>query len=126
MNADAEKLIREVVQQHEAELPHAFQDDPAITEVIVQTFRGRRRWLMVLAYGFTLLGTVLMFSCGYQFFVAAETTKSQIAWAAGFIFFAISTSMTKVWVWGEMGRYSLMREIKRLELVVADLSDRLK
>lgn len=49
----------------------------------------------------------------------------QDAWATGFVVCAIAIAMMKVWYWLELNKNSLAREIKRLELELANLSRRL-
>lgn len=124
MNEDPDKLIRDAILKEEGELAHSLSDDQPITEMIIQNFRGRRLWLTLFPIGLSLLYAGLMVWSGYQFF-ESETTQSQIAWATGFLVFAISVGLTKIWIWGEWNRYSLVREIKRLELAIADLNKRL-
>jgi hypothetical protein len=45
-----------------------------------------------------------------------------IAWATCFLWFALWVAMLKMWFWLEMQRFFVTREIKRLELQVANLS----
>lgn len=123
MNPDTESLIREAVRSEERDLARSITDDQPITEMIIQNFRGRRMWVSLFPIGLSLIYSALLVWSGYQFF-QSETTKLQITWATGFVVFAMSVGLTKVWVWGEWNRYSLIREIKRLELAVAELSNR--
>ena len=121
--SDSDAQIREAVRNHDNELTFALQDEASFMEVIVQSFRGRRRWLSIFPFIQSLIYTGLMFWCGYEFF-GAETTKHQIAWASGFLVCAIAVGLIKIWIWGEWQRNSLAREIKRLEIAVVDLGRR--
>jgi hypothetical protein len=60
----------------------------------------------------------------YRFF-QAEATQAMIAWATGFLWFSLWVAMLKIWFWMEMQRLPIMREIKRLELKIAELSRQL-
>lgn len=121
MNDD--ELIRSAVQKAENELTETLNDDEAYTEAIIESFRGRRRWFTLLLFAVALLWAGLMVGCGYQFF-QADSTKSQIGWAAGFLAFLIAASQAEMWIGSEWQRYSLARELKRLELRVVELSER--
>lgn len=116
--------LRKSLEKTDSALLEHAEDDPLMTEVIVKSFRGRKRWLTLFPFLLSLVYTGLMIWCGYEFF-RQDSTKYQIAWAAGFLACVGSIGLTKVWVWGEWRRQSLMREIKRLDLRVGELCDRL-
>ena len=123
-NDDAEEAIRDAIREGEATRMEQLNDDPSLTELIVATYRGRQWWMSMLATGFTFLWTALTFLCLYLFF-QAETTRAQVGWAAGFVYFGVAVGFVKMWLWLEMQRFNLTREIKRLELRVIDLANRL-
>jgi hypothetical protein len=113
--------IREALRREDAELLKHFRSDPPLVDMMIETFRGRHVWLNTLGFLFTFIAFGLTLFCAYQFF-HAEGTRAMIAWASGFLWSALSVAMLKIWFWMEMHRYSLIREIKRLELQVAHLS----
>jgi uncharacterized membrane protein YciS (DUF1049 family) len=47
-----------------------------------------------------------------------------IGWATGFVWCALFIMMVKIWYWLDLNRNAVTREIKRLELQVAQLSRR--
>lgn len=116
--------LRAAVSRFDAELAREPSEDPLMTEVILRSFRGRRRWLTIFPILLSLVYTGLLVWCAYEFF-QQESTKYQIAWAVGFLACAQAIGLVKVWVWGEWRRQSTLREIKRLELRVGELCDRL-
>jgi hypothetical protein len=115
--------ILEALSPAEASLLEPFRNDPPIFEMLIETFRGRNRWLNGLAFMFTFIGLAMVAVAGYQFF-QAESTRAMIAWATCFLWFVVWVAMLKMWFWLEMQRNSITREIKRLELQVAHLSQR--
>ena len=121
-NSDKETdaLIQAALRQEEATV-QSFLNDRPLTEDIIQGFRGRRRWMTIFPMMLSLAYTALLVWCGYEFF-QEETTRLQIAWATGFVCCALSICTTKVWVWGEWRRNSVLREIKRLELKLDQLA----
>ena len=83
--------------------------------MVIDSFRSRHRWLVVLVFTVSTVFFLLEFVVAYQFF-HAESTRAMIAWATGFVVCAIIMYMMKVWYWLELNKNSLAREIKRLEL----------
>ncbi len=63
--------------------------------------------------------------CGIQFF-GVENTRDQIMYASLFITFMIFLSIIKVFAWELMNRNNIKRELKRLELRIAELTEIVK
>lgn len=125
MNEDTDAMLREAVGNQQDELARLETDETSFAEQIIQNFRGRRRWLSIVPFIQSFVFLAIGSGCGYQFY-QAESTKSQIAWASGFMLAVISIALCKIWIWGEWQRNSLAREIKQLEHVVAELRDHVR
>jgi uncharacterized membrane protein YciS (DUF1049 family) len=121
---DIDDKIRAALRKEDAELLDHYPADASLPEMLIDTFRGRHRWLNALAFLITFVALALAICAGYRFF-QAETTRAMIAWATAFLLFISWVAMLKVWFWLEIQKNSLTREIKRLELQVANLSRRL-
>jgi hypothetical protein len=121
---DIDEKIREALRREDAELLEHYQAEPPVHELLIQTFRGRHVWMNVLAAVFTFLFLGLSLFALYRFF-QAERTQALIAWASGFLWSSLAVAMLKMWFWMEIQRNSVVREIKRLELQVANLSRQL-
>lgn len=76
-------------------------------------------WTLAIAFM-----AVTIFS-GVKFF-AVEQTKSQIMYAAIFICGCQFVAVIKIFAWQLIHRNSIKREIKRLELRIAELSEVVK
>jgi uncharacterized membrane protein YciS (DUF1049 family) len=120
---DIDVKIREALRQEDAELLDHFRGDAPIQELLLETFRGRNRWLNVLGVLGTILIMVLMTLVAIQFF-HAELVREMIAWATIFLCGFTMIALVKIWFWLELNKNMLTREIKRLELQVATLSRR--
>ena len=59
-------------------------------------------------------------------FFEVDDTKSQIMYAAIFVPCVLAIGFMKVFAWGMVHRHSIKREIKRLELRIAELSETVK
>jgi len=55
-----------------------------------------------------------MFYSAYR--MSRAEGSDQLLWQTATIFFMLGTALTKVWVWMEIHRKSLLRELKRIEL----------
>ncbi len=121
---DIDEKIRAALQQEDPELLEHYRGEQSISQMVADSFRSRNRWLIVLVFVSTTALFLLEILAAYQFF-QAESTRWMVGWATGFLFCAIGITMMKVWYWMELNRNTLAREIKRLELEVANLSRRL-
>jgi uncharacterized membrane protein YciS (DUF1049 family) len=113
--------IRQALRKEDAELLENYRGEAPFHEALLDSFRGRNRFLNVMALVATLIVTVLMFFSGYLFF-HVESVRAMIGCAAGFVTCAVATGLLKIWFWLELNKNSITREIKRLEFQIAQLS----
>ena len=100
--------------------------DQTFRQMLAGTFKGRTRWMTVLVYIYIFAFTALMVVSIVSFFESGQTdTRSHILWATGFLMSALFVTFLKLWIWNIMNRNAIAREIKRLELCVAELTERL-
>ncbi|RMH30509.1 MAG: hypothetical protein D6693_00295 [Planctomycetota bacterium] len=99
-------------------------DEPNMLSQALTTMRRGTRWINALVIVFTLVFFGLQIWTAVRFFGATEV-KHMIAWAVGFSFCALAVAMLKLWFWMQMDKYVILREVKRLELQVARLSEKL-
>ncbi len=88
-------------------------------------FRGKMRWMAIFATIEGIVFPVLMVLAAVEFF-QTDDTKSQIFHATGFLLLAMLLVLVKLWGWMQMHRYSIQREIKRLELRILELGEQHK
>jgi len=121
---DFDDKIRQALDQEDAELLLQHEVDAPLHEQLIDLYRGRLRWLNIGA----TLGTFALFAflivLGYEFF-QAEETQEMIAWATAFVTCFVWLALMKLWFWLEMHKNAVTREIKRLELQLAMLSQKL-
>jgi hypothetical protein len=122
---ELDKRIREALHREDGELLDEFCDEPSIFEMLMDTFRGRHRWLIFLMMFWTIVFLVLGVLSFVRFF-RAEQTRDMLLWAVAATFFFSGVGMMKVWYWMELNKNALTREIKRLELQIARLAGRIK
>ncbi len=108
----------------EADLLGSF-DEPSLWEQVRQMFQGRLRWVSLLvAFAGAAFFVFLVLSVFY--FFQAESVHAMLAWAGGFGLSLIAVSFCRLWFWLVFHRNAVVREVKRVELLVARLADRLK
>ena len=122
---ELDKKIREALRAEDAELLADFDAEPSVFEMLMETFRGKHRWLVFLTMFWTIVFMVVAVLSVVQFF-KAEELRDMLMWAAASAFFLSGVSMMKVWYWMELNKNAVTREIKRLELQVARLAGRVK
>ncbi|MBL7144478.1 MAG: hypothetical protein ISS76_09620 [Phycisphaerae bacterium] len=88
-------------------------------------FRTSGRWAIILICAHFLFFIALAVLCGILFLMT-DTTKYQIMYAAFFVCLVLIAYLIKIfaWVWG--CRNLINRDIKRLELRIAELNETVK
>lgn len=123
MKKDMEKidsLIKEALSQEEA----SFYDnlgEQNLFEKLGGVYKGKMGWLAILMniVSIIILGLLIFF--GIQFF-DAQGTPELIKWGAYCFVCFMVMSMIKLYVWMQMDKNDVLREIKRLELQISALS----
>jgi len=121
---DPDRIIRQALEEEEAEALGGL-DDASMAELLAETFRGRHRRL---AIGGAVLNLFLLAGTVYSAtqFVRTDNVREMLLWGAGaFLCFGMLTAI-KVWYWFEMTRLAITREMKRLELQVSRLAERIR
>jgi len=101
--------------------PIEFDREESLRQMMVQTFRSRLRWMVVFLWVEGVAVCVAAVWAGVGLYRAQET-KPVVVYATVLIISAIFFVLVKVVGWQWMSKYSLMREIKRLELQIAELA----
>jgi len=115
MNQEQMKKIFEDPLEYDESKEDSFR--PLIRE----WFGRKSRWIMINVYVWFLIFLVPMTMSAVLFF-KTQQTKFQIMSAAVFVCCALSIGFLKVFAWVMLQRNSIKREIKRLELRVAELT----
>lgn len=122
MNID--EKIKQELEKDAAQLDAIFLDDSGLLGRLLPIFKGGMKWWVWAVNLFTLLASVLMFYSAYQFWLAAQV-QEQIFWGIVLVVAVQMQIALKNWLFMEMNRMSNLREIKRVEIAVARLSDKL-
>lgn len=115
--------IRQALQAEGDNLEHA--GDEGLMAQVTASFRSRmRHWVaLIWAASFVVFGMAVFAAVS---FFRAETTRDWILYATIFAWAMFAVGMLKMWYWMELNRNTHTREIKRLEIQLARLADRLE
>jgi len=122
MNLDDK--IKQALEMDAKEIEQVLSKEYGLFDKLFGIFRGSmRNWNI---FGMTLAAVtgVFMFWSGYHFFIS-ESLDDRLFWGVLLLAFWTGTMGLKIWFWLEMNRHSTSREIKRLELAVAQLTAKL-
>jgi hypothetical protein len=110
-------LIKETLNKEEA----AFYDqleEQNLFEKLGTVYKGKMGWLAIIMniVQLILFGIFIYFTI--QFF-NVDDTNSLIKWASGGFLCMMAMAMLKLFVWMQMDKNDMLRELKRLELQLA-------
>lgn len=119
-----DEKIKQALASEDAEIYEQFAEEPSLLAQGLELLQSRNRLIngvvVVVMFVFLGLGAYSI----WQFSLASEI-KVLIGWAMSFGFSMAAVSMLKLWAWMEIEKNCTVREIKRLELQVARLAQRL-
>lgn len=113
-------LIKEALSTEEAKFYDELGEQNLI-EKLGGVHKGKTGWLASIMTVMTLLVFAVFVYCTVQFF-NTEVTNELIKWASAGFLSMIAMSMMKLYLWLQMDKNDILRELKRLELQVSALS----
>lgn len=118
MNID--ERIKQELENENKQLDEILAQDPGLFTMLGATLKGGLKRWVILINVITLLVTGFMFWSGYHFFVA-QNLDDRVFWGVILIVLGMMQISLKEWLFSEMRRNSILREIKRLELAIEQL-----
>ncbi len=83
-------------------------------------FKGKMGWIYISGIILGVLITAMSIYSIYSFYHETEI-KSLIGWGVTIIITVLLTQIMKMWIWSEMSTNRVIREVKILELQLAQL-----
>ncbi len=120
---DIDKLIRETLTEEEAKFYDEL-DEQNFFQMILGLYKGKNSWVTFIMNAVNGLLLVLLIYCIIQT-MEVEKTNDLILWLGAVLFCFITMSMIKIYMWMQIHRNALTREIKRLELQISSLSSKI-
>lgn len=121
MNLDDK--IKQELETDKANIDEILADDQGLFDMFFATFKSNMKFWVILVNIFTLVFTVLMFWTLYEFFTGSDSPDRWF-WGICALMAMSAQIALKQWMYLEMYRNSIMRELKRVELAVARLSSK--
>jgi len=117
-----DSLIKETLNSEEAKFYDELEEQNLLGK-IGQANRGKMGWLVnIMTFlSFAIFGVFVY--CAIQFFDVNETF-GQIKWATAGIICLLMLCMMKLYIWMQMDKNDILRELKRIELQIANLSNK--
>jgi len=119
-----DRLIKETLSAEEAQFYDELEEQNILGKM-GEVYKGKFGWLAVIMNIITLVAFVLLVYCIVQFFNTQQTSEL-IKWASAGFLCAIIMGTLKLFVWLQMDKNDILRELKRLELQLATLMSRLE
>lgn len=122
MNKKTEKideLIKETLSKEEATFYDDLEEQNLIGK-IGEVYRGKLGWLAAIMNVVHLLMFMAFIYCIVRFF-NTDSTNELIKWASAGFLSMIAMGMLKLFVWMQMDKNDILRELKRLELQISIL-----
>ncbi len=126
MNKNIEKIdeiIKDALTKEEAKFYDEL-DEQNLFQMLGGVFNGKLGWLVVIMNIVMVVVFGLFIYCVIMFF-NTENTNEIIKWAVAGILCMMSISLLKLFVWMQMDKNSILREMKRMEFQVSILSSKL-
>ncbi|MFK5974001.1 MAG: hypothetical protein QM485_12090 [Flavobacteriaceae bacterium] len=119
-----DELIKETLNTEEAKFYEELGEQNLL-EKIGEVYRGKLGWLAIIMHIVSLIILGLLVYCVVQFMGTNETNEL-IKWASAGFLCMIAMGMLKLYVWMQMDKNDILRELKRLELQFATLTSRIE
>ncbi len=95
----------------------ALAGEPNLAEEVLTTFRGRHRWLSALLVVVNLLAFGGLVFAAMRFYGTADLGM-QLRWGGAALVLLQIFSGLKIWFWQEIHTNRVLREVKRVELML--------
>jgi hypothetical protein len=118
-----DEIIKDALSKEEAKFYDEL-DEQNLFQMLGGVFKGKLGWLIIIMNIVTVVVFGLFIFCAIQFF-KTEDTIELIRWSVAGTFCMIIVGMLKMFVWMQMDKNSILREMKRLEYQVSILSSKL-
>lgn len=120
---DIDQLIKDTLTQEEAKFYNEL-DEQNLFQMMGGLFQGKLKWIIIYMNIIMVVIFGLFVYCAIQFF-NTDVTNELIKWAVFGSFCMIALGMLKLFLWMQIDKNGILRELKRLELQVSSLATKL-
>jgi hypothetical protein len=116
---DIRKVLRDTEPSDLDEIDRGLE----VREWMVHGFRGKMRWATLVLWLYAVAGGILAVVATWRF-CNADQVWDMVLYATLFLVGTGLIAFMKLWYWQILNRNNVLREIKRLELRIAELADK--
>lgn len=120
---DIDKMIKDALSDEEAKF-YEDLNEPSLINKLGDVYKGQLGWLAMIMNFIMVLFLILGIYSIVNFWQAPETLE-MIRWAVVGIISLLTIGILKLYFWMQMDKNDLKRELKRIELQIAALNNRL-
>jgi protein-S-isoprenylcysteine O-methyltransferase Ste14 len=123
--SDIDDAIRQALSAEDRAFLERVDADRSLHRQVIETFQGRLRWFNAAGWIVGLALFIVAVVCGWHFASATEL-RAMLLWGAAGALAISGLALVKLWFWMELQKNATVREVKRLELQVANLAAALR
>lgn len=120
---EIDKLITESLGRDEAAFYKNLDQEEDVFEMWLNIYKGRNAWVAVYLSIIMLLFSVIAIYCGYYVFTA-DSLVEILRYGTVMFLAVILVGMSKIWIFHQMEKNTILRELKRMEYQVAVLMEK--
>jgi len=124
MTMTIDQRIKDELQSEAKYIDDILAQEPGLFNMMFNVFKGSLRYWAIVVNIVTLIVTFGFLWTGYQFFTAG-TVDDRVFWGVITTILIMIQIALKQWMFAEMRRMATMREIKRLELTINNLIEKM-
>lgn len=117
-----DELIKDALTDEEARFYDQLEEQNFL-EKLGQVHKGKTGWLVTVMTIMHIVIFVVFVYCIFRFFDTNDPSEL-IKWASAGFLSMIFMVMMKLYIWMQMDKNDILREVKRLELQIAFLSNK--
>jgi uncharacterized protein DUF6768 len=119
---DLDKTILEALEQDDIPASELHITEESLLTQVLMSFRMQNKFLVAWVFLVTF-GMMALVIWGFVEFFSTDDVAMRMAWGLMILLPWGGISMLKIWYYMQLDKYTVMREIKRLELQIAKLRE---
>lgn len=122
---DIDDKILEAIRSESGETLENYSKELGLFGLVGESFKGAFGWAVKLVFFFVFVFIGLTVYCAINFF-HTDDIATKLNWLAMGLAAFIVVAILRLWYFMELNRLSIKREVKRLELQVALLANKIQ
>jgi len=122
--SDIDEKILAAIKTESRQSMDEYSKELGPIRLVIESFKGAFRWMAVLSVVLILVFVGIGVYCAFNFYHATDLAI-KFNWFGGALLAFIIVTVLRLWFFMELNRLSIRREIKRLELQVSLLVNKI-